>query len=255
MPLNEAKATKTIAILGEDKHELDRIKKSISMHCRLKKDSHIFARGIYAGYAILLLEIGHQEEDIDYKISHLIMHYQIDFAIFIGFVGALKEDIAAGDVVIPLEFRSLAFSEERYYASPGLVSLAKRLTGKSGLTARVTKINLTVDRVYFKDDKIKLTRAKPEIFSLDMVSFFVAKAFYNHQIDFIVIKGVSDGINFYLRDFDFLFKAKYQISLVRLLLYCVRYPREIIRLCQFIQGGRKATKNNIAFLKDFLKAV
>lgn len=254
MPLNEVKAIKRVAILGEDKHELERIKKSISVHCRLKEKSNILAQGIYAGHEILLLEIGHQEEDVNDKISDLIANYKVDFAIFIGFVGALKEEIAAGDVVIPSEFKSLSSYAEQYYASPELIRLSKGLTRNDSPKVHFTKINLTVDRMYFKDDKIKLIQMNSEISSLDMVSFFVARAFDNKQINFIVIKGVSDGINFSLRNFDFLFKAKYKIDPVRLLLYCVRYPQEIGKLFKFIQGGRIATKNNITILENFLKA-
>ncbi len=227
---------KTIAILGASRTELKYFKNE--------------AR--YEGFGVLFLEIGNEAKNIITRISTLLDNYKIDFAILVGFAGSLVKEIKAGDIIIPLKFLSPDLKEE-CYPDTGLINLARDVKNNKKFKAHFPKINLAVERVCFQDDKARLAQTHPETASLDIEAFIAAKTLAQKGLPFLVVKGISDELDFSFKDFSFLFDSKYEMSIIRLVLYCIRYPQEIVKLNNFIQDCRSAAKNNVKFLRDFLK--
>ena len=97
-----------------------------------------------------------------------------------------------------------------------------------------------------------LKQANPDVSSVDMEAFRVARRFSKERIPFIIAKAVSDEWNFKFHDFEFLFNNELKTNLARFLSYCIRYPQEIPNLLNFLGNANKALKNNIRFIESFL---
>lgn len=241
-----------IAILAENKEEFKLLRKTIPFYKCPGEGCQFLFQGNYKSFEILFLETGIGKKHIEARILKLIKNHKIDFAIFIGFVGALEKDMKVGDIVVPAEFSSISEQEEIYHPNLELINSLKGFKNGRDSDLHFGKRNLTVNRVFFKDDKIKLRETNPGISTIDMESFNVAKIFSKGEIPFIVIKSISDDLNFKFRDFYLLFGEEYKINLIRFLRYCARYPFEIINLINFFRNWRKALKKNSRFLKNFL---
>jgi nucleoside phosphorylase len=246
------KKTQKIAILVENNKAFKLLRRKLSSYKLSYERDNILFETDYRGIKILLLETGIGRENIDYRISRLLENHNIDFAIFLGFMGALEKDIKVGDIIIPSRFASILEPQEEYQSNPELLDFCQTLEKKNNFKLHFSKKNLTVDRVCLGDDKIRLKQANPGVSSVDMEAFRVAKRFSKERIPFIIAKAVFDEWDFAFRDFELLFNAENTTNLARLLFYCIRYPQEILNLINLVGNVRKALKNNIRFLESFL---
>lgn len=249
------KKPQIIAILVENKKVFKILRRKLSTHKLLYESNNFLFETDYRGIKILLLETGTGRENIDYRISRLLENHYIDFAIFLGFMGALEKDIKVGDIIIPSRFAGISEPEEQYQPSLELLNFCQTLENKNNFKLHLGKKNLTVDRVYLGDDKIRLKQANPDVASIDMEAFRVAKRFSKESIPFIIAKAVFDEWDFAFRDFELLFNAENTTNLARFLFYCIRYPQEILNLINLVGNVRKALKNNIRFLESFLDSL
>lgn len=245
------KKIQKIAILGATDNELKLIRRKIILDRSIYEYDKFLLHGRYNGLEVLLLETGVGDKKIQYRIQQLLKKYPIDLAIFIGFIGALKKDMEVGDVIVPGRLISASHDLKEYCPSLELINLSKMIICK-GIRVYFDEVNLTVEKMYLRNDKIKLMQTNPIVSSIDMEAFEIAEIFFNKKIPFIVIKAVSDKWDFFLAHFNFLCSLTCKNMLSRLLLYGLQYPLEIIGLIRFMADCKKALKNNLKFLEKFL---
>lgn len=244
-----------IAILVENNKAFEAVRNKLApRRIHYKCNNYLFETD-YRGKKLFLLETGVGKENVDQRISGMLEEHNIDFAIFLGFMGALEEYIKVGDIIIPSIFKDIFQRQEEYRSSPELLSFCQASENKYNFKLHFTNNNLTVDRVYLGDDKSSLKQANPDVSSVDMEAFGVAKRFSGGKIPFIIAKSVFDEFNFAFHEFDSLFDAEHQSSSARLLFYCLRYPQEIFNLVSLLRNIKIASRNNIRFVISFLDSM
>lgn len=243
-----------IAILVENRKAFDLLRKRFSPHKLIRGNDRFLFETDYKGVKILLLETGMGEDSINYRISSLFEKYHdIGFAVFLGFMGALEKNMKVGDIIIPSLFVSISNPGQEYRSNPELLNFCQTLQDKNDFKLHLGEKNLTVDRVYLGEDKIRLKKENPGVSSIDMEAFRMAKRFSEKKIPFIVSKAVSDEWCFAFRDFESLFDDEQKTNLAKLFIYCFRYPKEILNLINLTINIRKALENNIRFLGNLLE--
>ncbi|KPK98809.1 MAG: hypothetical protein AMJ95_02380 [Omnitrophica WOR_2 bacterium SM23_72] len=245
------KKIENIAILVAENRLFEALRRQFPSYKFLREGDHFLFETDYKGLKISLLETGMGIENIDRRISR-ILEKRLDLAIFLGLIGALDKDMKVGEVVIPSRFTGIYNLHEEYRASPELLDLCESLRKKNNLRLRLSKKNISVDRVYLRDDKIRLKELEPDASSVDMEAFVAAKRFSKEKIPFVVAKAISDERDFSFPDFEFFSARGYKKDLAKLFFYCIKYPQETSNLINFIRNARKAFKNDIGFLKLFL---
>jgi nucleoside phosphorylase len=234
--------TQPIAVFPETKKELELLLSRFSMLKPYRRTDKFLFETEYRGAKILVLATGVGAERADHGISKLLEKYaNIGLAVFLGFTGALEEDFKVGDIIIPFEFFSLPNPGIRYQHSPEILNFCKTIKIKN--------------KVYLGEERIRLKKAYPAISSIDMESFMLAKRFSHHRIPFIIAKAISDEWDFTFHDFESLLDAQHESSAAKFLLYCIRYPREILSLVTFVNNIDKAFNNDITFLMALLDAL
>lgn len=246
------KETQKIAILVENKKAFRALKSKLS-NCEFfyRRNSGLFKKSC-SGIEVVFLETGIGKKNINYCIPKMLKEHRVDFAIFFGFMGALNKNIKVGDIIIPSRFTDISEPGEEYGASQKLLGFCRFLEKDNSIKLHFTDKNITVDRVYLGAEKLSVKKNNPEMSSLDMEAFSIAKIFSKENVPFIIISAVFDEWDFSFHNFNFLVNAEYKTSLLRLLFYCIRHPRETPNLVYLIRNVKKALKNNLSFLESYL---
>lgn len=149
-----------------------------------------------------------------------------------GFAGALNPSLKAGAVVAAREVIDL--STGRHYLSdvPAVV------TGRFPLLSC-----LSVDRFMLGEGKASLARDLPQAGFIDMESAAVAETCSSRRIPWLVLRAVSDPVDFKFPSQEFVQDSWRRISIPRLALSLFRKPSDIVRTLAFQNNLARARKN------------
>ena len=249
------KEIQTIAILASNKGEFKLTKRTLPFYRRTSYTGGFLSQGNYKNLIILYLETGIGTDHIEERILGLLKDHKVDFAIATGFTGALEKEMKVGDIVIPSKISSLSDKGEDYCPSSEAVDLFRSLKRNNGFKLYLDRNHLTVQAVFFKEDKLRLKQTNPDVSTIDMESFNIARIFSKEKVPFIVIRTVSDELDFTFNNLKLLFGKKWQTNLLRFLGYCLVYPLEIANLIRFFSNLKKALKNNTGFILNFIDSL
>lgn len=160
----------------------------------------------------------------------------IDLVFSLGWAGALTSGLAAGSAhsvagVIDVK------TGERYRCDAG--------SGEQWL--------LTSPRVADHDEKLRLASTYKAAL-VDMEAAAIARLAAMREIPFYCIKGVSDGFDATLPDFNRFLSSTGQLEIARLVLYAVFRPGHWPALIQMGENSRKASQGIAELVLNLLEA-
>jgi nucleoside phosphorylase len=112
---------------------------------------------------------------------------------------------------------------------------------------------ITVNRIYGYADKALLRQKHGGKISVDMESGFVAEWALQHQVNFMVIKAISDPYNFKLPSYQFILKLFGKRQVKSSIKESLLHPIESYRLARLAGNCRKAEGNLKKALEISLK--
>jgi len=158
----------------------------------------------------------------------------IDLVFSVGWAGALRREIAPGTAhnvagVVDLK------TGERFHCEAGAGDLW--LATSPRVAGRQEKERLSIQNIAAL---------------VDMEAAAIARLAAMRSIPFYCIKGVSDGLNDRLPDFDRFLSSTGQIELIRFVLFAALRPDYWPALVRMGENSRRASKNIAKSLRDFL---
>jgi len=169
-----------------------------------------------------------------------------DIVISSGLVGALKEDLKPGDVIVPERTRTL-----RNDASANSDSMLRERAVQQGALAIETLI--TVDRiVQTAEEKARLAFFGQAV---DMESAIIMSHFAVSGVPALAVRAVSDAAKEDLPiDFDRCLTPLGAIKLMSLVNAIVKRPGKLPNLIRFGKQSAEAAQKLAQFLDDFVAA-
>jgi nucleoside phosphorylase len=171
----------------------------------------------------------------------------VDAVISSGLAGALKEEIALEQIVVPARVGTLR-DTTGLAASPGLVQFAERRG------AKLVETLLTADHIVATQEE----KSRLAIFAdaVDMESFHVVSQFNEQKVPVAVVRAISDRFDEDLPvDFAKCVTSEGRVRPGALLGELLERPSRIPSLVRFGQQSRNAAKGLAAFLDGFISAL
>ncbi|HZY63218.1 MAG TPA: nucleoside phosphorylase [Edaphobacter sp.] len=160
----------------------------------------------------------------------------LDLVLSIGWAGSIYEGVKASSVQIPT-FVIDAQTGERFSLTDG-----KR---KWGL--------VTTARVADATEKRRLAATYQSAMLVDMEAAAVARMAEIRGIPLLCVKGVSDGINAELPDFNLFIDANGQMRLARFLIYVAARPKYWSALMHLGRCSARAAENMRDLILEFME--
>jgi nucleoside phosphorylase len=171
----------------------------------------------------------------------------VEAVISSGLAGALKDEIAIEQIVVPARVGTLR-DARGVTASPGLIQLAE------SRGARSVETLLTADHIVAtQEEKARLANFGDAV---DMESFHVVSGFSEQKVPVAVIRAISDRSDEDLPvDFAKCVTSEGRVKPGALLSELLERPSRIPSLVRFGQQSRNAAKCLAAFLDGFVGAL
>jgi len=157
------------------------------------------------------------------------LNINIDFLISIGFAGATNEKLKVGNIVIP----SNIFNKNN--------SKIFKIENKINLNNNINC--LTVNKVYFKKDKIILKDKSNNIDFIDMESFYICENCEKRKIKFFIIRCISDDLLLELPNIKLISLYFNKNRKFDLYINLIKNFNEIIKFIKFHINIKKAKKS------------
>jgi adenosylhomocysteine nucleosidase len=196
-----------IGIIGAMQEEIEVIQQEMTDITTQIIGNTTFYLGHWQGQEIVLVQSGVGKVNATIVATLLVDHFQLSALFFSGVAGAVSEELAVGDVVISRDlvqhdFDLTAFgyqkgqlrknSELGIPASPALIALAEQLQ-PHWKHLHIGRILSGDQFISEKEEKIRLGKEFSAL-CVDMESSAVAQVCKVFQIDFLVIRSISDSV-------------------------------------------------------------
>jgi adenosylhomocysteine nucleosidase len=197
-----------IGIIGAIQEEIAVIKNEMTNLTTQTIGNTTFYLGHRQGPEIVLVQSGIGEVNATIVATLLVNHFQLSFLFFSGVAGAVSEKLAVGDMVISRDvvqhdFDLTAFGYQRGQlrkakevgipASPALIALAEQLLPQRE-HLHLGRILSGDQFISEKEEKIRLGK-EFDALCVDMESAAVAQVCKVFQVDFLIIRSISDSVS------------------------------------------------------------
>ena len=178
-----------LAIIGAMSEEIKGIRRLMSVEGEDSLDGLSVCRGSYRGKSLLLAKGGVGKQRAQRSARHILDHYPVTAMVMVGFAGALKPGLKAGDVATCALLRCADGNPgEEYACDSRLLSAARACkTAECRHSIGVTALDLVCTEMA-KREMCEATSADV----VDMESYWIAQIAAENRIPFITIRAVSD---------------------------------------------------------------
>lgn len=201
-------ASQPIGIIGAMDKEVAGLKNEMKVRKVSKIAGIEFFEGTLQGKEIVLLKSGVGKVNSAIATDILIREFKVNKIIFTGVAGAVNDKLNVGDVVISTElvehdFDTTAFGEKlgnvpgsdngKFYANKDLITLAETSAQKVlGKTHVFKGVIVTGDQFIANKDKVKFLEKEFGAWAVEMEGASVAHVATLYNVDFVVIRAISD---------------------------------------------------------------
>jgi adenosylhomocysteine nucleosidase len=242
-----------IALLAAMREEVIGVQKRMVAKETLVQPGWRLFRGEYGKREILLVQTGVGREKAEAAADFVLERYPISTLISFGFAGALSPKLRVGDVVLCLKLHCKSNSNAGSLdaSTHGLVPLATQAAQETALCLHMGD-NVTVDELVTQPEEKQTLGQAFKALTVDMESYWVARAAYARQIPFLAVRAISDTLTQSLPNFD----RFSNLSGVRLWkeasLHFLARPGELAKVPQVYRNALQARKSLTCFLDSFV---
>lgn len=239
------------AVVAAMNIELNGFIKSLNITDKFHKDNFMIVRGSYKKEEYIVLRCGISGRNVKRGLDFLFSRYpEIEGAVLVGVAGAINPASKPGDTFIPQIFISDQ-GNRPYYVDYGFYNKLSLSNIKCFIGGKAVSSN----KLYRTVDKVGMFNKENNVVFVDMEAFEFAKIMNEKKVPFLVIKSISDEINFRFPSDIRYIKEKYTLKDIRWLFReCFPFRiNDLIAVVKFKRRWKKAVKLNTKVLKKFLK--
>jgi adenosylhomocysteine nucleosidase len=213
------------------------------------------------GGALLLAQTGIGAALTRAAVDSLLEHDELGAVLSIGFAGALRRDLRAGDLLIASQVHSVREGTEgeplvmsdSLSCDGRLVDMAVAATQKEGLTFQVGA-SLTVPHIVSEPRmKSQIARRWPAAV-VEMESYWVGRAAAQRGIPFLAVRAVSDALDDSLPDLRGMVDDEGVAHILRALPRLLRQPLTAPKLLRLAYNGHRAAQNLASSVEAFARS-
>jgi nucleoside phosphorylase len=242
-----------IALLAAMREELIGVQKRMDVEETLVQHGWRLFRGEYEKKEILLVQTGVGREKAEAAAHFVLERYLISTLISFGFAGALSPILRVGEVVLCLKLhcKSNPNAGSLDASAHSLLPLATQAAQETALCLHMGD-NVTVDELVTQPEEKQALGQTFRALTVDMESYWVARAVSARQIPFLAVRGISDTLTQSLPNFG----RFSNLSGVRLWkeasLHFLARPGELAKVPGVYRNALQARKSLTCFLDAFV---
>jgi nucleoside phosphorylase len=242
-----------IALLAAMREELIGVQKRMVVEETLVQHGWRLFRGEYEKKEILLVQTGVGREKAEAAADFVLEQYPISTLISFGFAGALSPTLRIGDVVLCLKLHCKS-NPNAGSLDASVHSLLPLATQAAQETASCLHMgdNVTVDELVTQAEEKQILGQTFRALTVDMESYWVARAVSARQIPFLAVRAISDTLTQSLPNFD----RFSNLSGIRLWkeasLHFLARPGELAKVSRVYRNALQARKSLTCFLDAFV---
>jgi len=156
-----------------------------------------------------------------------------------GYAGAINPLLKVGDIVVAGKF---ICDKNKYYL---------KLSQKH---KKYSATGFGVKKIVSRYEKLELRKKYPGVDFVDMESCEVIKICRENKINFVIIRTISDTLDFEFPDYEFLKDTLRNIKLLKSLSYIIKNPPNLYKILKLKWNLYKARNNLCNALIDFINS-
>ncbi len=242
-----------IALLAAMREELIGVQKRMVVKETLVQHGWRLFRGEYKKKEILLVQTGVGREKAEVATDFVLERYPISTLISFGFAGALSPTLRVGDVVLCLKLhcKSNQNAGSLDASAHSLLPLATQAAQETALCLHMGD-NVTVDELVTQPEEKQTLGQTFRALTVDMESYWVARAVSARQIPFWGVRAISDTLTQSLPNFDRFSNLSGLQLWKEALLHFLARPRELAKVPRVYRNALQARKSLTCFLDAFV---
>lgn len=196
-----------IGIIGAMNEEIEEIKKEMGNIEEIKMNRYIFYKGLFNNKYVILVKSGIGMVNASIITTILINKFNVDKIYFSGVAGSVNEKITILDVVISDSLQEYLFdvTSGGSYDKGIIAGMKDESIFKPKLLLEDAKNKLKDEKIYYgkivsgdkfvseKKEKIEIGK-EFDALAVDMESASVAHTCYLLDVDFLIIRTISDSV-------------------------------------------------------------
>jgi len=233
-----------LALLAAMKTEIEPFKGHMEIQRQVDDTACLVIEGRYRGQPALLVQTGVGGHRAELATKYVLDHYQVQAVLSLGFAGGLVSGLKAGELVI---CRRLFHGQSPAMESAStLVELGKRIAGptEAGL--------VTVSRPANQRQQKEELAQKYSAQAVDMESYWIVAEAGRRGIPCLVVRAISDPVDCDLPDLEGISSANGELNKRKAFFHFASHPLETLRLSHLYFGHRRAKRNLVHFVNDFV---
>ncbi|MDR4505575.1 MAG: 5'-methylthioadenosine/S-adenosylhomocysteine nucleosidase [Candidatus Scalindua sp.] len=224
-------------------------------------EKSIFYQADLKGRPVIFVQTGIGRENAVKATTHLLQTINITIVISSGVAGGIREGIHVGDLIFAENVhycRQGDFGGERlpvesaFTVKGELVQLALELSDRLGVKYHCGDV-LTVDKVIARAETKRKIGRQDSFIAVDMESAAIAQIARDKDIDFVIIRSVSDDVDDDLAiDTDNLITDTGKVRISNLAVNIMRDPKQLANLRRLNKQTKKAARCLSAFMREYI---
>ena len=244
-----------IAIISALYQEIKPLSKRLNNLTIHRRQGFSFLQGFIADKRILLVNSGMGRNNSRALMEVLVSNFPISLIISVGYAGALKPFLQAGDIVLADKLYLMQPSHEAecpieitdkkttliYRVDEKLLNLALKALQASQLKYYLGSF-LTVDRIIGKPKEKRVLGEKLKPLAVDMETAAIARIAKKKGLPFIALRSISDSLEDNIARTIKFKKLKDNASFLKCFFLLLKHPRESLELIKLKKNCSKASE-------------
>lgn len=235
-----------LALLAAMKAEIEPFKRHMEIQRRVDDNVCLVIEGSYRGQPALLVQTGIGGHRAETAVKYVLDHYPVKVILSLGFAGGLVPGLKTGELLI---CKSLVHGESPVVESTStLVELGKRIAKPSEVCL------VTVSRPAIERQQKEELAQKYSAQAVDMESYWIAAEAERRGIPCLVVRAISDPVDSALPNLEGISSGSGEWNKRKAFFYFATHPLETLRLSHLYLGHRRAKRNLVNFVNNFVSA-
>jgi adenosylhomocysteine nucleosidase len=239
-----------LALVAAMKQEIMGLKRHMQIENAVSENGYKIFQGTLGDKEILLVQTGIGKERTEKALKVVLKNYHVTALISFGLAGGLSSELNVGDIVISSKLYSTDRQSFPYHSDTNLLSLA--LQNPRGDIVRMGKI-VTTAQVASEPDEKRSLGLTYDADVVDMESYWIAKVADENKVPFLAIRGISDTYKEKLPPFEQLLEVNGRLRLLKVILFFLSHPGQIILLARLYQNSKRSEANLANFIARFIE--
>jgi len=191
------------------------------------------------------------------------LNIKADLVISTGYAGAINESLKVGDIVIADKILCNKTGEWHTVDATEMFGMfhfdcserSRPFTTWNGQIVKLYQKACTVNKILLRDEKKQLKEKYNQIDFIDMESVEIATFCKNNKLNFIIIRSISDTVNFEFPDMEFIKDSWSKINFSRFIPYVFNNPVNLYKIFHLRWNLFSAKKSLARILRKRLKSI